>query len=458
MPTRKLTDLFVERVKPPARGRIEYFDAAFPGLALRVTENGGKSWCAFYRFSGRLRRFTIGHYPAIKPAQARKEAAAALDRVREGFDPAEEKRVRRDLRSPDAHTFSAIAYDYLDRHLAKNNAASTYEEAKRDLEHDALPKWGKRPIASISRRDVIDLFDGVIARGAEVQANRTLARLRALFNWAIEKDRLSASPVARMKLPTKEIARDRVLSDDELRWFWAGCDAIDWPFGPLAKLLLLTLQRRDEVAGMEWSELNLPKRTWTIPREKVKNKRAHEVHLSDAAIAVLQSLPRVGDGLVFTTTGETAVSGFSRAKRRLNAAMIRERRRSLGLPEEDKAYRRAMRLTPEKSFPVEIPQWTLHDLRRTGATGMAGLGFPPHVVDKVLNHVSGTIRGVAAVYNRFEYLEERRAALEAWGRYVTTLLAPTDATIVSLSWAAARNGERYARETQAKEPTERARL
>jgi len=432
MPTKKLTDLFVERAKPPARGRIEYFDAAFPGLALRITKNGGKSWCAFYRFGGRLRRFTLGRYPAIKPAQARKEVSAALDRVREGFDPAEEKRTRRDLGSSHADTFGAIAYDYLERHVAKNNAASTYQEAKRDLEHDALPRWGKRQIAGISRRDVIDLIDRIIARGAEVQANRTLARLRALFNWAIEKDRIVASPLARMKLPTKEVARDRVLTDDELRWFWAGCDEIGWPFGPLAKLLLLTLQRRDEVASMEWSELNIANPTWTIPREKTKNQRAHEVHLSDATIDVLRSLPRVGDGLVFTTTGGTSVSGFSRVKHRLDVAMIQAQRRSFGLPEDDKAYRRAIKLAPGKALPAEIAPWTLHDLRRTAATGMARLNIPPHVVERILNHTSGTISGVAAVYNRFAYLDERRAALDAWGAYLTALLQPQRSNVIHL--------------------------
>jgi hypothetical protein len=158
------------------RGRVEYFDAAFPGLALRITENGGKSWCAFYRFKGRLRRFTIGRYPAIKPAQARREAAAALERVREGADPAEEKRAHREMRTPEADTFGGVAQDYLERHLRKNRRASTFLEAKRDLEHDALPAWRKRPIASITRRDVLDLIDGVVARGSEVQANRTLAR------------------------------------------------------------------------------------------------------------------------------------------------------------------------------------------------------------------------------------------------------------------------------------------
>jgi integrase len=433
MPTKKLTDLFVERAQPPTHGRVEYFDASFPGLALRITATGGKSWCAFYRFHGRLRRFTIGTYPAIKPAQARREATAALERVREGFDPAEEKRTRRDRRSPEPDTFAAVAQDYLKRHLRKNSAGSTYKEAKRDLEQNAIAKWRNRPVASISRGDVIVLIDGIIARGAEIQANRTLARLRAMFNWAIEKDLLILSPTVRMKLPTKERPRDRVLTEDELRWLWSAADEIDWPFGPVAKLLLLTAQRRDEVAGMEWPELDLAKRIWVIPRHKVKNARAHEVHLSEAALAVIQSLPRIGDGLIFTTTGENAVSGVSRAKRRLDIEMVKARRRLLRFPEDDGGYRNAIGLPASKSLPIEIPGWTLHDLRRTAATGMARLNFPPHVVDKLLNHVSGTIRGVAAIYNRFEYLDERRAALEAWGQYVNKLMVPAATEMAILS-------------------------
>jgi integrase len=414
MPTRKLTDLFVERAKPPPHGRIEYFDAAFPGLALRITDNGGKSWCAFYRFKGRLRRFTIGRYPAIKPAQARREAAAALERMREGVDPAEEKRARREMRTPETDTFGAVANDYLELHHRKNSRESTFREAKRDIERNVLPKWRSRPIASISRRDVIELIDGTIARGAEVQANRTLARLRALFNWAIEKDRVAASPVARMKLPTQERPRDRVLSDDELRWLWQACDEIGWPFGPLVKLLLLTAQRRDEVAGMTWLEINFGKRVWTIPRHKAKNDCVHEVQLSEAAIEVLRSMPRIGDSLVFTTTGETAVSGFSKAKLRLDAGMLEAKRAELGARKGD-----------------GIPGWTLHDLRRTATTGMAKLKVPPHVADKVLNHVSGTIRGVAAVYSRFAYFDERREALEAWGNNITGLLEPMRSNVIN---------------------------
>jgi integrase len=417
MPTQKLTDLFVERVKPPESGRVEYFDASFPGLALRVTNNGGKSWCAFYRFKGRLRRFTIGAYPTIKPAQARREAQAALERVREGVDPAEEKRARRDMRTPETDTFGAVAGDYLERHVKANNRQSTLNEAKRDLERDALRKWRTRPIASITRRDVIDLVEGIAARGAGVQANRTLTRLGALFKWAVEKDRLATSPAEQVRPVTQEQARDRVLSDAELRWLWPACDEIGWPFGPLAKLLLLTAQRRDEVAGMTWAEVDIDKAVWTIPRHKAKNDREHEVALSAAAIAVLQSLPCFGD-LVFTTTLKTPVSGFSKSKRRLDVAMLAAKRAGVGTHKGE-----------------AIPNWTLHDLRRTATTGMARLKIPPHVVDRILNHTGGAIRGVAAVYNRFEYLDERRAALEAWGRYVEELITPASSNVIPLHGA-----------------------
>jgi integrase len=419
MPTKKLTDLFVERAPAPERGRVEYFDAGFPGLALRVTDNGRKSWCVFYRFHGRLRRFTLGRYPAIKPAQARREATVALDRVREGIDPADEKKARRDVPSPEAELFEEVVQDYLERHVQKNCAEATYKEAKRDLECNVLPKWRGRPIASISRRDAISLIDCLVERGVEIQANRTLARLRALFNWAIEKDRISASPVTHMKPPTKERSRDRALSDDEIRWFWLACGEVGWPFGPISKLLLLTAQRRDEVGGMKWSEINLDKRTWTLPRNRAKSDRGHEVPLSDAAIQILCSLQRTSVGiteqdLVFTVTGTTPVSGFGNAKRRLDAMMLATKRAEIGAKVDS------------------VPQWTLHDLRRTAATGMARLNFPPHVVDKVLNHAGGTIRGVAAVYNRFEYLDERRATLEAWGEYVDKLAKPAQAKLIVL--------------------------
>jgi integrase len=413
LPTKKLTDLFVERVGPPAKGRVEYFDASFPGLALRITDKGAKSWSVFYRLNGRLRRFTIGSYPAIKPAEARRAAQSALDTVRGGSDPIEEKRARREQQND---TFASVLEDYLERQAKPNTRRSTYLEMKRAIERDALAKWQKRPIGSITKRDVIDLVDEIIARGARVQANRTLARLKTFFKWAAAKQRIAASPIADMELPTEEQTRDRVLSDDELRWLWTACSEIGWPFGPLVQLLVLTAQRRDEVAGMARAEIVFADETWTIPRERTKNGIAHEVQLCGTAMAILESLPHIGGaGLIFTTTGETPVSGFSRAKRRLDDAVLAAKRSELGKQKDD-----------------AIADWTLHDLRRTAATGMARLKILPHVVDRILNHTSGTIRGVAKIYNRFAYLDERRAALEAWGRYVDNLIIPAPANVIEI--------------------------
>ena len=414
MPTKKLTDLFVERVKPPAQGRVEYFDATFGSLALRVTETGHKSWSLYYRMGGRQHRFTIGAYPAIKPAQARREASAALERVRQGTDPTEEKRQRRLMAAPEADGFATVLQDYLDR-IGRNLGPRSFKEVKRVLEREFLPAWRSRPIGTITRGDINRIVDGISARGADVQANRALAYLRAMFNWTVERGRLPVSPVTGMKPPAREQPRDRVLTDDEVRWLWRACDTRGWPFGPYVKLLLLTAQRRDEGAGIERAELDLEKRTWTIPREKAKNGRVHAVQLSTAALAVLNSIPQIGNRFVFTVSGAAPVAGFSGAKRRVDAAMLAAKREELGADCEP------------------IPHWTLHDLRRTAATGMAQLNIAPHVVDKVLNHVSGTIRGVAAVYNRFEYLEERRAALEAWGRYVENLVSPAPANVIALT-------------------------
>jgi integrase len=226
----------------------------------------------------------------------------------------------------------------------------------------------------------------------------------------------------------KEAARDRALTDDEIRLFWVGCDKLGWPFGPMFKLLLLTAQRRDELGTMEWRELDLAARRWIIPLEKAKNDRAHEVHLSDLAVEIIDELPKISrrrvDGAgaepspyLFTTNGERPVSGFSKAKDRLDKNMVQLLRAEFEETGQD----------PKKA---QIEGWIIHDLRRTAATGMARLNIAPHVVDRILNHVSGTIRGVAAVYNRHAYLEDRKAALEAWGHYFECLIRPPRENVV----------------------------
>jgi integrase len=431
MPTKHLSDLFVERVKP-TKQRREIFDASFGGLALRVTETGHKSWTLFYRIHGRQRRLTLGSWPALKPADARKRAAEALHKVEQGRDPGAEKLAIRNSPLPALDTFETVLADYLAQHGKRNLKQSTFDETKRSIERDVVErgKWRHIPISEISKRHVLKLVNDIAATGAEVMANRIHSRLRAVFNWAVSQDRLSVSPMHGLTPPTKEVERDRVLTDDEIRWFWAACGEIGWPFGPIARLLLLTAQRRTEVGDINWSEINLPKATWIIPAERTKNGNTHEVHLSTGAVRLLADLPKPHHGMVFSVTGDAPVSGYSHAKERLDAAMIKIRRRELGLPEQDADVRKALKIPNSKPLPVEIPHWTFHDLRRTAVTKMAGkLKIAPHVVDKILNHSSGTIRGVAAVYNREKYVEERQMALADWSDWLEALIgaAPTQA-------------------------------
>lgn len=398
MPTKRLTDQFIERVPPPICGRVEYFDAAFPALSLRVSQHGHKSWSLFYRVNGnpKLRRYKLGIYPQVKPAKARLLAAGILDEVRSGIDPGALKRQARQDTVPNIGGIDALVRDYLRQHVEKNCSAGTYRNAKRMLAVDVLRPWHGRQLASITKRDVIALIDRIAER-APVHANRVLARLNAMFNWAVDKDRIVASPIAGIKAPTKEKARDRWLNDQEIFWFWQACEQLGYPFGPLFQTLLLTAQRLNETASMEWPEVDFDAKLWVIPRGKAKSDRAHEVQLSEPVIALLRSLPRLGPN-VFTGKSGRGVTGFTSGKVRLEAAI-----------------QHVSRNTP-------IEKFILHDLRRTAASGMARLGIAPHVVDRILNHSSGVIRGVAAVYNRFEYQEERRAALAAWASYVSSLL------------------------------------
>jgi integrase len=247
----------------------------------------------------------------------------------------------------------------------------------------------------ITRRDVLDILDRVVDGGAPIAANRVHAAVRKFFNWAVARDILAASPCTGVKPPTAERARERVLSDDELRFVWQATDKLGGTFGPLVKLLALTGQRRDEVARMRRDELNLDARLWTLPAERTKNNKPHEVPLSNAAFAVLQNVPRIaGSPFVFPTNGGASpVSGYSEGKRRLDALL-----------------------------PADMPAWRLHDLRRTCATGLARCGINLPVIEKVLNHASGSFAGIVGVYQKHSFADEKRQALEAWGNFVAALV------------------------------------
>jgi len=356
MPAVRLTQAAVERLKPPAQGRVVHWDKHLPGFGLRITEKGARTWVAMYRVSGKLVMETLAQFARVpKVNDARKLASGAMLRGLSGEHPTEAKKRRQhEAENAAASTFKAAAERYVQNYAKKNTRETTWREVERQLRVDVFPYWANRPIKSITRHDVAKLLQRIEERGSPVQANRQRARLHTLFEWAARQDLIEANPVAKVDKVIKEKARDRVLTDDEIVAFWAACDRLGWPFGALYKLLLITAQRRSEVAGMTWDEIDLDKRLWTIPRERAKNDRAHTVHLSDLAVEIIESVPRQESPFLFTTNGERHVSGYSRSKATLDRCMGAD-------------------------------DWILHDLRRTAATGMAGLNIPPHVVDKILN-------------------------------------------------------------------------
>ncbi len=254
-----------------------------------------------------------------------------------------------------------------------------------------MQRHGQRDIREIQRPDILELMDGAIERGAAYQANRIHSNLRKLFNWCVERGIVETSPVTGIKPPTREQARDRVLKDEEIQSLLRACANEPYPYRQFVPLLLATAQRRGEVSKMRWSEIDIDAKVWVIPAELSKNGKPHVVPLNDYALCLLGEVPRFVDcDWVFTTTRRAPISGFSKALRNIHA----------------------------KS---DTGEWRFHDLRRTAASGMARAGVAPYVVEKVLNHISGTISGVAAVYNRYGYDAERRDALDKWGRFLDGL-------------------------------------
>jgi integrase len=408
----RLTELGVAKLTPPASGRVELFDSALPAFGVRVTSSGVKSFFVMTRVRGTLKRVTLGTHPALKLADARALAREAMALARQGHDPTA---VKRAARQPAERPVERMIEAYIVR-AQKARQRRSWAEVERALTRELAP-WRGRPIESITRVDVLELLDGIVDRGAPVMANRLLKHLKHFLSWCVERGLIAASPAAGVRPPTETRSRDRVLGEAELRAAWAACDAVGWPFGALVRLLILTGQRRNEVAGMRWRDLDLEQRVWTLPREQTKSDRAHVVPLSDLAMGIIGALPRLGE-LVFPATGRRSpasdssapakgeparpVSGFSPAKARLDAMMIELLRRE--------AIERG-----QHPDVIELKPWRFHDLRRTAASGMARLGVPPHVIGHALNHAPAASLGqLGAVYVRHDYVHETRTALEAW--------------------------------------------
>jgi integrase len=423
--TKALTAKRIESA-PSGPIRTEIPDGLLVGLYLVVQPSGAKSFAVRYRHAGQPRKLTLGAFPALSLEVARDLGGKALRAAAEGRDPATEKQAAKaDAKKAEVEAirsqrdlYENVAREFIERHAMKTNRRSTSRETARilglrpspdnpallvDIGGDVMSAWRGRRIQEITKRDIIALLDGVGDRGSPIMANRVLSAVRKLFNWCVSRDVIQISPCTLVSPPAPERSRDRVLDDDELRLVWNAAHAEGWPFGPLVKLLILTGQRVSEVGEMRWDEVNKDQKLWTLPAERVKNGLRHEVPLSDPALAIIGTLPHIKTtkGFVFTTRRDAAVSGFSRTKDNLDATIAG------GLP--------------DGASPPD--HWTFHDLRRTVASGMARLGIQLQVIEKILNHRSGSFRGIVGVYQRHSYSDEKRKALEVWAAFVQSVVA-----------------------------------
>jgi integrase len=391
----KLDDKSVKALRlPVGRAELLVFDDKLTGFGVRLREGGKRTWIIQYRLGRQQRRKTIGSVEALLAGVAREAAKRDLAAVELGEDPQADIAAER---ARSLKTLESVAAHYLRRQQGRLRPRS-YVEVDRHLRLHWAPLL-RLPVHSVTRRDVAERLVDIKDERGGYAANRARATLSALFAWAIKEGLAEANPVIGTNRPTDEAARDRVLADAELAAIWRACRDDD--YGNIVRLLMLTGQRREEVGAMAKAEIDLNARKWSMPGERTKNGRAHEVPLSDSALAILKdAIGREGRedrGMIFgRATG--GFSGWSPAKAALDS-----------------------RIAEATGAPL-LP-WRVHDLRRTTATRMADLGVQPHIVEATLNHQSGHKAGVAGVYNRAFYSAEKRQALDLWAAHIEAIVA-----------------------------------
>jgi integrase len=407
----KLTDRKIKALKPAAAGqRYEERDHLVPGLAVRVTEHGTKTFVLVARYPGSTNptRRALGEYGALSLEKARAKARHWHELIGGGIDPATEiERQRLAEQRKRAGTFAAVAEDFIAEKLATERKG---KEVERDIRREFIPVLGKRPIVEITALDVVNVIKP-IAKRAPYQAHNLLGHIRRLFSWAIDQHAygIETSPCDRLKPRTiigEKRPRDRVLSDDELRAFWRANADMEYPYGPLARMLLLTGARHRELSQATWAEFDLKAKVWTVPQERHKSASGHRVPLTDDVIALLESLPRfkTGHHLFSTTYGEKPTVIADKIKNKLDARMAE-----------------LLGSTPKA--------WVIHDLRRTLRTHLAALRIPDHIAEIVIGHGR---QGLQRVYDQHRYLDEMREALTLWAGRLRSIVEPPPENVVAL--------------------------
>jgi integrase len=382
-----LTDRVVQQAKAK-HARVEIPDAVVPGLYLIVQPTGVKSWAVRYRVGLRSRKLTLpGRYPLFSLAKARDAARGALESVSEGGDPAATKRTG----TPADDTLAAYTALYRDKHVSTVRPG-TAANINRELEH-MQDAWLGRSLRSISKKDVVTVIDKAMKRGPSAGVTAWKVT-KAFFAWCEAREDEFASPARSIRKPAKEKSRDRVLDDSELKLTWEAAEAEGGPAGALVKLLILSGARRNEITELARDEIKAE--VIELPGERTKNGLPHTIPITPMVKRVLKSLPSTGR---FVLNGTDRPFGdHSGAKERVAPA---------------------------------IRPWTLHDLRRSFASGLQRLGVAPHIVELALNHRAGTFTGVAGIYQRHRYAKEVREAFELWSRHVETLIGKKAAAGVS---------------------------
>jgi integrase len=389
----RLSNQSVARLELPA-GKSESitFDDSLSGFGVRLRSGGRRTWIVQYRADRQQRRMTLGKVGVVGADQARDKAKTILAQVQLGADPQAERSTER---ARSAVTLRGASAKYLERVKARMRPRS-YTEVERHFNLHWAPLLD-RAIHKIERADVALRLNEIHDESGPVAANRARSTMSAFYAWAMREGIAEKNPVAGTN-KADERPRERVLSAAELVNVWNACNDDD--FGRIVRLLILTGQRREEVAGIRAGEVDRSRRMWSLPSGRTKNSLPHDVPLSDASLAEIPA-QRDGRDLLFGEGGGP-FSGWSRCKERLD-----ER--------------------------CGVSGWTLHDLRRTAATGMNEIGVQPHVVEAALNHVSGARRGVAGVYNRAQYAAEKRQAFDRWAAHVTALIAGKASNVVALA-------------------------
>jgi integrase len=393
---------WTQSTKRPTKRR-EIPDAAAPGLYFVHQPSGRWSFAVRTRIAGKPAKITL---KALDLVDAREEARAVVEQARRGKDPRLERaRAQAEAARSELETVRAVCAEWLLKDQANNRTAN---EVRAIMMREVLPHIGDLPIAAVRKRDIIRVVD-VVAERAPVRANRVLSWTKRLFNWAAMRDLIDANPAQYVERPTDERSRERVLSDAELVAIWQAVDpATD--FGAIIRLLMLTGTRRSEIADLRWSELADDLSIVQLPADRTKNNLPFELPLSKQAKAILAERHRVvGRDHVFGQRGAAGgFSGFGRCKARLDVQLLKAARK-------EAAYR------GENPEAVKLKAWRIHDIRRSVVTGMNEIGVAPHVVEAVVNHVSGTKAKVAGIYNRAAYRTEKAAALQRWADHLERL-------------------------------------